>query len=213
MIQYKIIPVSPYQQNCSLFWCEKTRHTAIIDPGGDNERIIKLISDLKLIPEQILLTHGHLDHAGGAMNLAQQLQIPILGPNREDAYLLNSMAQQAVMFGFGDSRNCTPDRWLEHGDEIQIGEEVLEVIHCPGHTPGHVIFYHQGSRLAQVGDVLFSGSIGRTDLPRGDHAMLIRSIKERLWPLGNDVVFIPGHGPESTFGEERKSNPFVADGC
>lgn len=147
------------------------------------------------------------------MNLAQQLQIPILGPNREDAYLLNSMAQQAVMFGFGDSRNCTPDRWLEHGDEIQIGEEVLEVIHCPGHTPGHVIFYHQGSRLAQVGDVLFSGSIGRTDLPRGDHAMLIRSIKERLWPLGNDVVFIPGHGPESTFGEERKSNPFVADGC
>jgi hydroxyacylglutathione hydrolase len=213
LIQYKIIPVSPYQQNCSLFWCEKTRHTAIIDPGGDNERIIKLISDLKLIPEQILLTHGHLDHAGGAMNLAQQLQIPILGPNREDAYLLNSMAQQAVMFGFGDSRNCTPDRWLEHGDEIQIGEEVLEVIHCPGHTPGHVIFYHQGSRLAQVGDVLFSGSIGRTDLPRGDHAMLIRSIKERLWPLGNDVVFIPGHGPESTFGEERKSNPFVADGC
>ncbi|MES9851460.1 MAG: MBL fold metallo-hydrolase [Candidatus Thiodiazotropha sp. L084R] len=210
-MQYKVVPVTPFQQNCSIFWCENTRSAAIIDPGGDNDLLIEQLEHLKLKPEMILLTHGHLDHAGGAAELAEQLQIPIIGPNREDAFWLENMEQQAEMFGFGDVRKCTPDKWLDHGDVVKLGDESLEVIHCPGHTPGHVIFFHRESRLAQVGDVLFKGSIGRTDFPRGDHDTLLRSIKERLWPLGDDVRFIPGHGPDSTFGEERQTNPFVAD--
>ncbi|MES9861207.1 MAG: MBL fold metallo-hydrolase [Candidatus Thiodiazotropha sp. LLP2] len=210
-MQYKVVPVTPFQQNCSIFWCENTRSAAIIDPGGDNDLLIDQLEHLKLKPEMILLTHGHLDHAGGAAELSEQLQIPIIGPNREDAFWLENMEQQAEMFGFGDVRKCTPDKWLDHGDVVKLGDESLEVIHCPGHTPGHVIFFHRESRLAQVGDVLFKGSIGRTDFPRGDHDTLLRSIKERLWPLGDDVRFIPGHGPDSTFGEERQTNPFVAD--
>ncbi|MET0045968.1 MAG: MBL fold metallo-hydrolase [Candidatus Thiodiazotropha sp. 6PLUC3] len=211
-MHYKVIPVTPFQQNCTIFWCENTRSAAIIDPGGDSELIIEQLNDLELKPEMILLTHGHLDHAGGAVELAERLEIPIIGPNQEDAFWLENMQQQASMFGFGDARNCTPDKWLEQGDEVTIGDERLEVIHCPGHTPGHVIFFHRDSRRAQVCDVLFKGSIGRTDFPRGDHNTLLRSIKERLWPLGDDVRFIPGHGPDSTFGEERQTNPFVADG-
>ena len=211
-MQYKVIPVTPFQQNCTLFWCEKTRLAAIIDPGGESQRLIEQLTELKLTPEMILLTHGHLDHAGGAVKLAERLQVPIVGPHREDAFWLDNMEQQAAMFGFGDGKSCIPDRWLEHGDEVRVGEEPLEVIHCPGHTPGHVVFFHRGARLAQVGDVLFRGSIGRTDFPRGDHNALISSIREQLWPLGDDVKFIPGHGPESTFGEERRTNPFVADG-
>ncbi|MES9832070.1 MAG: MBL fold metallo-hydrolase [Candidatus Thiodiazotropha sp. DIVDIV] len=210
-MQYKVVPVTPFQQNCSIFWCKNTRSAAIIDPGGDNDLLIDQLEHLKLKPEMILLTHGHLDHAGGAAELSEQLQIPIIGPNREDAFWLENMEQQAEMFGFGDVRKCTPDKWLDHGDVVKLGDESLEVIHCPGHTPGHVIFFHRESRLAQVGDVLFKGSIGRTDFPRGDHDTLLRSIKERLWPLGDDVRFIPGHGPDSTFGEERQTNPFVAD--
>ncbi|MCG8028081.1 MAG: MBL fold metallo-hydrolase [Candidatus Thiodiazotropha taylori] len=211
-MQYKVIPVTPFEQNCTLFWCENTRAAAIIDPGGESQRLTAILEDLELKPEMILLTHGHLDHAGGAVELAERLGIPIHGPHKEDAFWLDNMDQQAEMFGFGDARKCTPDQWLEDGDQVSLGDEKLEVIHCPGHTPGHIIFFHRQSRVAQVGDVLFKGSIGRTDFPRGDHQALLRSIRERLWPLGDDVRFIPGHGPDSTFGEERQTNPFVADG-
>ncbi|MCU7879859.1 MAG: MBL fold metallo-hydrolase [Candidatus Thiodiazotropha sp. (ex Lucinoma aequizonata)] len=210
-MHYRIIPVTPFQQNCTLFWCEKTRHTAIIDPGGDSQKVIGKINAIELIPECILLTHGHLDHAGGANELAQRLQIPIIGPHREDAFLLDNMDQQAAMLGFGDAIACKPDRWLKQGEEVPVGEECLEVYRCPGHTPGHIIFFHRNDQLAQVGDVLFSGSIGRTDFPRGDQSALIHSIRDQLWPLGDEVRFVPGHGPESTFGEERRTNPFVGD--
>ncbi|MBT2970353.1 MAG: hypothetical protein B6D72_05285 [gamma proteobacterium symbiont of Ctena orbiculata] len=212
-MHYKIIPVTPFQQNCTLFWCDKSRQAAIIDPGGDIRQLVSQITALELLPQQILLTHGHVDHAGGANELAQMLKIPIVGPHREDAFLLDNMDQQAAMFGFGDGIACTPDQWLEQGDEVVVGEERLEVYHCPGHTPGHLIFFHRATQIAQVGDVLFNGSIGRTDFPRGDYATLIHSIRNRLWPLGDEVRFIPGHGPESTFGEERRTNPFVCDGC
>ncbi|MCG7895306.1 MAG: MBL fold metallo-hydrolase [Candidatus Thiodiazotropha taylori] len=211
-MQYKVIPVTPFEQNCTLFWCENTRAAAIIDPGGESQRLTAILEDLELKPEMILLTHGHLDHAGGAVELAERLGVPIHGPHKEDAFWLDNMDQQAEMFGFGDARKCTPDQWLEDGDQVSLGDEKLEVIHCPGHTPGHIVFFHRESRVAQVGDVLFKGSIGRTDFPRGDHQALLRSIRERLWPLGDDVRFIPGHGPDSTFGEERQTNPFVADG-
>ncbi|MCG7958717.1 MAG: MBL fold metallo-hydrolase [Candidatus Thiodiazotropha taylori] len=211
-MQYKVIPVTPCEPNCTLFWCENTRAAAIIDPGGECQRLTAILEDLELKPEMILLTHGHLDHAGGAVELAERLGVPIHGPHKEDAFWLDNMDQQAEMFGFGDARKCTPDQWLEDGDQISLGDEKLEVIHCPGHTPGHIVFFHRESRVAQVGDVLFKGSIGRTDFPRGDHQALLRSIRERLWPLGDDVRFIPGHGPDSTFGEERQTNPFVADG-
>ncbi|MEW8206256.1 MAG: MBL fold metallo-hydrolase [Candidatus Thiodiazotropha taylori] len=211
-MQYKVIPVTPFEQNCTLFWCENTRAAAIIDPGGESQRLTAILEDLELKPEMILLTHGHLDHAGGAVELAERLGVPIHGPHKEDAFWLDNMDQQAEMFGFGDARKCTPDQWLEDGDQISLGDAKLEVIHCPGHTPGPIVFFHRESRVAQVGDVLFKGSIGRTDFPRGDHQALLRSIRERLWPLGDDVRFIPGHGPDSTFGEERQTNPFVADG-
>jgi hydroxyacylglutathione hydrolase len=211
-MDYRIIPVTPFQQNCTLFWCKQTQRTAIIDPGGDIPVILSELDILGLTAERILLTHGHLDHAGGAVELAERLNIPIEGPHPDDAFWLDNMAQQAAMFGFGDARICQPDRWLQEGDEVRFGNERLEVLHCPGHTPGHLVFYHAGESLAQVGDVLFKGSIGRTDFPRGNHDALVRSIRFKLWPLGNEVRFIPGHGPMSTIGDERRSNPFVGDG-
>ena len=210
-MRYLIIPVTAFQQNCTLLWCEQSNQAAIVDPGGDIARIQTAIDRHKLQPAKILLTHGHIDHAGETAALAEQLEIPVEGPQREDRFLLENMPEQGRLFGLPQSGAFEPDRWLEQDDRVRFGEVELEVLHCPGHTPGHIVFFHRPSRLALVGDVLFRGSIGRTDFPRGDYPSLIRSIKQRLWPLGNDVRFIPGHGPESTFGEERQSNPFVAD--
>lgn len=211
-MRYQIVPVTAFEQNCTLFWCETTRQAAVIDPGGDIERILAVLAAENLSLSKILVTHGHIDHAGGVAALAARTGAPIEGPNEKDAFWIDGMAQQSRMFGFPDVAPFTPARWLRDGDTVQFGEITLQVLHCPGHTPGHVAFYHAPSRLVQVGDVLFQGSIGRTDFPRGDHATLIQSIKHKLLPLGDDVTFIPGHGPTSTFGEERRFNPFLAAG-
>lgn len=211
MLRYKIVPVTPFEQNCSVLWCDVTRKAAVVDPGGDVDRIVAAVQELGLTVEKILLTHGHIDHAGGTAELARRLTIPIEGPEHEDSFWINALPEQSKMFGFPQVEAFTPDRWLLDGDTVSVGNEVLDVIHCPGHTPGHVVFFSATARLAAVGDVLFAGSIGRTDFPRGNHAALINSIRHKLWPLGNDVVFIPGHGPMSNFGEERDSNPYVGD--
>lgn len=210
-LKYRIIPVTPFQQNCTLLWCEDTLSAAIVDPGGDLDTIRAAIRAEGVTPEKILVTHGHIDHAGGVGELARTLKLPVYGPQQEDAFWIQGLPQQSQMFGFLPAEAFTPDHWLEDGDEVRVGRQILEVLHCPGHTPGHVVFWHRESRLALVGDVLFQGSIGRTDFPKGDHDTLIRSIRNKLFPLGDDVAFIPGHGPMSTFGRERASNPFVAD--
>lgn len=210
-LNYRIIPVTPFQQNCSLIWCEKTRRAAVVDPGGDLEKIRAAAAEEGVTVEKILLTHAHIDHAGGTAELSKELGIPIEGPQKEDNFWIVGLPQQAQMFGFPAPEVFTPDRWLEGGQQVTVGNQTLEVLHCPGHTPGHVVFYHKESGLALVGDVLFHGSIGRTDFPKGDHATLIRSIREQLFPLGDEVAFIPGHGPMSTFGRERATNPFVSD--
>ena len=203
--------VTPFQQNCSLIWCEKTRKGAFIDPGGDLDRLQAGAEEYGVEIEKILVTHAHIDHAGGVATLAAQLQIPIEGPHEADQFWIDALPSQGEMFNFPPAEPFEPTRWLKQNDEVWVGEERLDVRHCPGHTPGHVIFYSANANIAFVGDVLFRGSIGRTDFPQGDHDTLITSIKEQLWPLGNEVVFVPGHGPTSTFGEERKTNPFVAD--
>ena len=199
-MRYQIVPVTPFEQNCTLFWCENTRQAVVIDPGGDIERILRVLEDEKLTLAKILVTHGHIERTG----------VPVEGPHEEDRFWIDGMPQQSKMFGFPNVRSFVPTRWLQGGDKVQFGDVELDVLHCPGHTPGHVVFFHAPSRLAQVGDVLFQGSIGRTDFPRGDHDTLIRFIHEQLFPLGDDVSFIPGHGPMSTFGEERKYNPFLS---
>ena len=206
-----IVPVTPFEQNCTLLWCTATKKAAVIDPGGDVERILQALKDEGVEAEKILLTHGHLDHAGGALDLGNILGIPVIGPQKEDDFWLENIEEACKAYGFTDGRNVTPDQWLNDADIVNIGNIKLDVLHCPGHTPGHVVFYHAPSKLAQVGDVLFRGSIGRTDFPRGDHAALIASIKNKLFPLGNDVTFISGHGPTGTFGEERRTNPFLQD--
>lgn len=211
MLQAKVIPVTPYQQNCTLLWCDETREAALVDPGGDLDRLEAAVRQQGVELKQILLTHGHLDHIAGTASLAKKHDLPIIGPHEEDQFWIEQLPDTCRMMGFPPAEVFTPDRWLENGDTVNVGNVTLQVIHCPGHTPGHVIFFDPETKLAQVGDVLFQGSIGRTDFPRGDFDTLIRSIKERLWPLGDDVRFIPGHGPMSTFGEERASNPFVAD--
>lgn len=208
-MDFRILPVTPFQQNCTLLWCTATRRAVIIDPGGEAPRILRLLEELKLEPERILLTHGHLDHVGGTADLVEHLHLPVTGPHRDDAFLIHALERQCEMFGVPPLRGFEPDEWLTHGDRIQVGEATLEVLHCPGHTPGHVVFFYAAGRLAQVGDVLFAGSIGRTDFPRGNHRQLIESITERLFPLGDEVRFISGHGPMSTFGTERRTNPFV----
>lgn len=208
-MKYVIVPVTPFQQNATVLWCPETRRSAVCDPGGDLPLIMRVIEREQLVLERILVTHGHIDHAGGAAELAQQLGIPIEGPQIDDRFWIDGMPGQSKMFGFPPVHSFTPDRWLNHDDQVTIGNQTLAVIHCPGHTPGHVCFYHAPSRLALVGDVLFQGSIGRTDFPKGDYQTLMNSIHDRLLPLGDDVGFIPGHGPMSTFGEERRYNPFI----
>jgi len=206
-----LIPVTPFQQNCSLLIDETTGRAAVCDPGGDLDRIHAAVAEQGVTLEKIFLTHGHVDHCAGAAALARELGIPIEGPQQEERFWIDQLPDQTRRFGFGQAEAFEPNRWLEDGDTVSFGGETLEVYHTPGHTPGHVVFFSRANRLAIVGDVLFAGSIGRTDFPRGNHADLIRSIRTRLWPLGEDVTFVPWHGPVSTFGEERRSNPFVAD--
>ena len=207
-----LVPVTPFQQNCSIAVCESTRRAVVVDPGGDLERIIGEVERQGVTVEKILLTHGHLDHCGGAQALADYYGVEIEGPHRDDAFWIDQLAEQSKRFGFAAAQPFTPARWLADGESVEFGGEALEVYHCPGHTPGHVVFFSRAHRLAFVGDVLFAGSIGRTDFPRGNHADLIRAIREKLWPLGDDVTFVPGHGPASTFGAERRTNPYVGDG-
>ena len=206
-----IVPVTPFEQNCSILVCERTKRAAIVDPGGDLDRIEAALAKFGATAEKIFLTHGHIDHCGGTAELAARLGIRVEGPQREDAFWIDQLPEQGRRFGFPQLAAFTPDRWLEGGDTVQFGEQTLEVRYCPGHTPGHVVFFHRALRVAFVGDVLFQGSIGRTDFPRGDLDTLIESITTQLWPLGDDVTFVPGHGPTSTFGEERASNPYVGD--
>ena len=207
-MQTIIVPVTPFQQNCTVLWCPETMKGAVVDPGGDLDRILAAAEAKGVTLEKILVTHGHIDHAGG---VADRLGLPIEGPQREDQFWIDGMPMQSQMFGFPPVRTFTPDRWLEEGDRVSVGGLTLDVHHCPGHTPGHVVFVHGPSRIAIVGDVLFQGSVGRSDFPRGNHGELIASIKTKLLPLGDDITFIPGHGPTSTFGEERLYNPFLND--
>jgi hydroxyacylglutathione hydrolase len=204
-----IVPVTPFQQNCTLLWEEDTGTGVVIDPGGDLDRVRAAIAQEGLNVERILLTHGHIDHAGGAAELGQELGVPIEGPHRAEAPLLEHLAQTGAAYGMTGARNVTPNRWLAEGDKVDVGMMRFDVLHCPGHSPGSVVFVNPAARFAIVGDVLFQGSIGRTDLPLGDHAALIRSIKDKLLPLGDDFAFICGHGPGSTIGRERVSNPFL----
>ncbi|QBF81696.1 MBL fold metallo-hydrolase [Shewanella maritima] len=210
-MKYQIIPVTPFQQNCSVIWCKDTLQAAIVDPGGDIDRITTEVEKLGLTLVKILLTHGHIDHVGGAQALAEQQNIPIVGPHIDDSFWLENLPGQSKNFGFPEVGAFTPNQYLNDGDTVELGNQKLQVVHCPGHTPGHVVFYSASSKTAWVGDVLFRSSIGRTDFPQSNHQDLINSITKKLWPLGNETQFIPGHGPMSTFSEERQHNPFVAD--
>ncbi|WP_243657554.1 MBL fold metallo-hydrolase [Parafrankia sp. BMG5.11] len=205
-----IIPVTPLQQNCSLIWCTRTMRGALVDPGGDLDRLKAAVAKAGVTLEKLLVTHGHLDHCGQAGMLAQELGLQIEGPHEADRFWIDRLGEDGGKYGM-QAEVFEPDRWLQDGDTVTVGELTLEVIHCPGHTPGHVVFFHRPSNFAIVGDVLFQGSIGRTDFPKGNHQDLIDAITRKLWPLGNDVTFIPGHGPTSTFGRERQTNAFVSD--
>lgn len=204
-----IVPVSPFQQNCTLLWCNATRRAVVVDPGGDVPQILAAIKQADVTVEQIWITHGHIDHVGGAAQLRDELKVPIEGPHLADKYLLDHVVESGANFGMVGVRNFAPDRWLSEGDQVKVGELTFDVFHCPGHSPGSVVFFNTEMRFALVGDVLFNGSVGRTDLPGGDHATLIRSITEKLLPLGDDVGFICGHGAGSSIGHERQTNPFL----
>ena len=211
MLRYHTIPVTPFQQNASIVWCDETKQAAVIDPGGDLDLLIAEAARLGVTLTQIWLTHADIDHAGGTAELAKRLSLPIVGPHPGDQFWIDGLPQQGLMFGFPRCEPFTPTRWLHDGDTVSIGQQTLAVRHCPGHTPGHVVFHSPDIQRAFVGDVLFAGSIGRTDFPQGDHEQLLDSIRTRLWPMGDETVFIPGHGPESSFGRERRTNPFVRD--
>ncbi|NLC24448.1 MAG: MBL fold metallo-hydrolase [Oxalobacter sp.] len=211
-MKFQIIPVTPFQQNCTLMWDENTNKAAVVDPGGDVAKIAAAIEQRGLTLEKVLVTHGHLDHCGGAKTLADQFGVPIEGPNEADAYLLDELAtSQTRMWGLPAGAPFIPDRWLNQGDTVTVGNETLQVFHCPGHSPGHVIFFHAPTKVAISGDVLFAGSVGRTDLPNGSFNALVKSIRENMYTLGDDVQFIPGHGPVSTIGSERRGNQYVPD--
>ena len=210
-LQAAIIPVTPFQQNCTLIWDDGRKQAWVIDPGGNVPRIQEAITTLGLAVERILLTHGHIDHAGAAAELRDALGVPLDGPDERDAFLLDGLEDQGRAYGMADARNVRPDRWLQEGDAVTLGDHRFDVLHCPGHTPGHLVFVNKASRFALVGDVLFRGSVGRTDFPYGDGAALLESIRGKLLPLGDDVSFICGHGPGSTIAVERRANPFVAE--
>lgn len=209
MFQYQIIPVTDFQENCSIIWCDETNEAAFIDPGGEPELLNKAVEKLGVNIKKILLTHGHLDHVGVAAELAKHYDVKIIGPSQEDEFLFTALPQQSMQFGFPYTESFLPDRWLKENDKIQIGNISLDVLFCPGHTPGHIVFINVKDKIAFVGDVLFKNSIGRTDFPRGNHADLISSITHKLFPLGDDFIFVPGHGPMSSFGNERMTNPFL----
>ena len=204
-----IVPVTPFEQNCTIIWCEATKKAVVIDPGGDVPRILDAITQTGVKVEKIWLTHGHIDHVGGADELREALKVPIEGPDVADKFLLDNVVSSGARFGMTGVRNFAPDRWLKEGDTVEIGELAFEILHCPGHSPGSVVFFNRDLRFAHVGDVLFAGSVGRTDLPGGSHANLISSIKDKLLPLGDDIGFICGHGAGSSFGQERMTNPFL----
>jgi hydroxyacylglutathione hydrolase len=208
-LKVTIVPVTPFAQNCSIVECTSTNRAAIVDPGGDLPRIREAIDKLKVSPEKILLTHGHIDHAGAAAELAESLSLPIEGPDERDGFLLASLEAQGTRFGITDVRNVTPTRWLVEGETVSIGDLTFNVLHVPGHTPGHLVFVNAPARFALVGDTLFQGSVGRTDFPYGSPDQLITGIKTKLLPLGDDVTILPGHGPASTIGAERKGNRFL----
>lgn len=211
IMKYIIIPVTHYQQNSTILWCENTLEAISVDPGGEPDKIAAELDQRGLKLTQVVLTHGHMDHVGAAVEIAKRYSVPINGPHKEDEFWLQMLPDQAKMMGMSDQPPFSPNTWLKEGDRVEFGQESLEVYHCPGHTPGHVVLFHRKSQLALVGDVLFSGSIGRTDFPRGNHEQLLDSIITKLWPLGDATEFVPGHGPMSTFGQERATNPFVAD--
>ena len=208
-----IVPVTPFEQNCSILICEDTNKAAIVDPGGDLPKILEALKTSGATPEKILLTHGHIDHCAGAVALANELNVDIEGPHKDEAFWLDQLPLQSQRFGFPKADAFAPNKWLDDEDVVSVGKVLLTVKHCPGHTPGHVVFYSPEDHLAIVGDVLFAGSIGRTDFPRGNHADLVGAIRGKLFPLGDDIAFVPGHGPMSTFGDEKKNNPYVGDGA
>ncbi|CAK3552830.1 MBL fold metallo-hydrolase [Vibrio splendidus] len=210
-LKYQVVPVTSFSQNCSIVWCDETMEGIVVDPGGDVQQLAAIIEELGVKVVNLVLTHGHLDHVGGTVPLAEILNVNIVGPHKADNFWLQGLENQSQMFGFPLCKAFEPNTWLEEGDKVTFGNQVIDVIHTPGHTPGHVVLFSEQARIAFVGDVLFNGAIGRTDFPQGDFNTLIASIKTKLWPLGSDVTFVPGHGPESTFGRERASNPFVAD--
>ena len=210
-LSLRVVPVTPFAQNCSILVDPATGQAAVVDPGGDLDRIDAALGEAGATLEKVLLTHGHIDHCGQAAEYARRHGVPIEGPHPDDRFWIEQLPAQGRMFGFPALAPFESDRWLHDGDTVDFGSVRLQVAHCPGHTPGHVVFFHRPSRLAVVGDVLFAGSIGRTDFPRGNHRQLLESIRTRLWPMGDDVAFVPGHGPMSTFGEERRSNPFVGE--
>lgn len=210
MLNFKIIPVTHYQQNCSLIWCDQSKKAALIDPGGEVEKLLAEVNSAGLILEKIILTHGHLDHVGGTAELIERLQLPVEGPHEEDMFWINMLDLQAEVMGFSPVADFTPQRFLQQGDTVSIGDEVLNVRFCPGHTPGHIVLHHIDTNMVWVGDVLFKGAVGRTDFPRGDFDTLAASIRRELWTLPAETTFVPGHGPLGTIGEEVGSNPFVA---